>query len=166
MSAPLKEGPDLSQAARSSSGVGEGAERTFYNVNTPSAHIGRRRAILEKYPEVRNLMGRNPMSAVWIVALVAIQLLASYAAAQGEWWLILIAAFAFGAFVNHALYVLIHECTHNLVFRTAIGNRLAGMVCDFVLVVPSSMSFRKYHLLHHKHLGYRSEEHTLNSSHT
>ena len=58
-----------------------------------------------------------------------------------------------GRFLNHALYVLIHECTHNLVFKTPTANNILGIVCDFALVIPSAMGFRKYHLMHHKFLG-------------
>jgi sphingolipid delta-4 desaturase len=28
-----------------------------------------------------------------------------------------------------------------------------GLVCDIPLVLPSAMGFRKYHMIHHKHLG-------------
>jgi sphingolipid delta-4 desaturase len=49
--------------------------------------------------------------------------------------------------------VLIHECTHNLVFRKKTHNNYFGILCDFALAFPSAMAFRKYHLLHHQHLG-------------
>ena len=58
-----------------------------------------------------------------------------------------------GAFLNHALYVLMHEATHNLVFGTPVFNKIAGIICDFAFFVPSALSFRKYHLLHHQHLN-------------
>ena len=32
-------------------------------------------------------------------------------------------------------------------------NRLLGIFCDFALVFPGAMPFRKYHLLHHLHMG-------------
>jgi sphingolipid delta-4 desaturase len=68
-------------------------------------------------------------------------------------WLVLTAAWVFGAWFNHALYVFIHDSTHNLVFKSEAANRLIGMVCDFALVTPSAMAFRKYHLLHHARMG-------------
>src|SRR5262245_64612003 len=46
-----------------------------------------------------------------------------------------------------------HESTHNLIFAIPVLNKLAGLSCDFALIVPSAMSFRKYHLLHHQHLN-------------
>lgn len=116
-------------------------------------HRRRAREILAKYPEVRKLMGANPVSALWVVGLVAVQWLAAYLVNDLSWLWLLLAAYLFGAFVNHALYVLIHECTHNLVFRKKAYNNYLGILCDFALAFPSAMAFRKYHLLHHQHLG-------------
>ena len=119
----------------------------------PPTHRQRARAILSDHPEVRDLVGRNPWSAVWVTLLVAVQWLAAWLVHDVWWPWILVAAYLFGAFVNHALYVMIHECTHNLVFRNKAHNNLLGILCDFALVVPSAMAFRKYHLLHHQYLG-------------
>jgi len=128
----------------------------FIRADGPSTDKSRRQAILKAHPEVKALMGRNPWTAAWIVGLVGTQwaaaaLLARY---EAHWALIVVLAFGFGAFVNHALYVLFHECTHNLVFEPGWSNKVLGIVCDFALVFPTALSFRKYHLLHHKHLGH------------
>jgi len=80
-------------------------------------HRQRAREILAQHPEVRKLMGPNPASALWVVGLVAVQWLVAFLVTDLSWWWLLLVAYLFGAFVNHALYVLIHECTHNLVFR-------------------------------------------------
>ena len=117
------------------------------------SHRSRAQAIVAAHPEVKSLVGRNPWSAVWAVFLVSLQWLAAYALSEVFWLWIIVAAYLFGAFVNHALYVLIHESTHNLVFRKKDHNKLLGIFCDFALVTPSAMAFREYHLLHHKHLG-------------
>jgi len=125
----------------------------FTYAEGPNFHIGRRREIVAKYPEVRQLMGKNPWSAAWIVGLVSMQWLGSSFLSDAGWLWIVIAAFAFGAFVNHGLYVLMHECTHSLVFKSAGLNRLFGLICDFALVLPSAMGFQRYHLYHHRYLG-------------
>ena len=80
-------------------------------------HRQRAREIMARHPEVRRLIGANPTSALWVVGLVSAQWLAAYLVRDLSWLWILLAAYLFGAFINHALYVLIHECTHNLVFR-------------------------------------------------
>lgn len=127
----------------------------FLQADWPDAHLGRRKAILEKHPDVKGLMGPNPATAVFVVALVAAQLTAAGLIAAGDlhWLWVVVLAYLLGAFPNHALYVLIHECTHNLVFKRHWPNQLLGILCDFALVVPGAMAFRKYHLLHHKHMG-------------
>jgi len=58
-----------------------------------------------------------------------------------------------GATIDHALWTLIHECSHNLVFRSRTGNRLVAIGANLPLVIPSALSFCKYHLLHHRHMG-------------
>ncbi|MBL7684883.1 MAG: fatty acid desaturase, partial [Deltaproteobacteria bacterium] len=53
------------------------------------------------------------------------------------------------SFANHALFVVIHECTHNLVFKSTLANRWMGMIANFPQFFPSAMGFSKYHTLHH-----------------
>ena len=127
--------------------------RDFTYLEGPSSHFLRRREILARHPEVKGLMGRNPWTALWVVGLVSLQLtVAAFIGELGWLWLIVL-AYVFGAFPNHALYVLIHECTHNLVFEKSSWNKALGILCDVALAIPSAIAFRKYHLLHHKHLG-------------
>lgn len=125
----------------------------YTQVNTDTEHLLRRRQILAAHPEVKRLMGPYALSAVWVVGLVAAQIGIAALVGSMPWWAILIASYVVGAFISHALYVLIHEATHDLVSENRLLNRLFGILCDFALVVPSAMAFRKYHLLHHRHLG-------------
>ncbi|HVZ26852.1 MAG TPA: fatty acid desaturase, partial [Sediminibacterium sp.] len=69
------------------------------------------------------------------------------------WWVLLLVAYLAGALLDHALFVMIHECSHRLLFRSHIANRLAGMLANAPLVFPSSVSFETYHLKHHAHQG-------------
>jgi sphingolipid delta-4 desaturase len=46
-----------------------------------------------------------------------------------------------------------HECAHNLVFRNPTYSKVMGIIGDFGLLFPGAMAFRKYHLMHHQHLG-------------
>jgi sphingolipid delta-4 desaturase len=117
-------------------------------------HIQRRKDMLKKYPvQIRALMGNHPGTAFWIVLAVVSQFAAAYLLRdQGMGWVIL-SAFVFGAVINHALYVFIHEATHNLVFKNSLWNRAIAMFCDFALFAPGSMAFRKYHLIHHNRQG-------------
>ena len=128
-------------------------ERNYILQDGLNSHVYRRKQILEKYPKIRDLYGPYPLSAVYISLIVLFQLVISYFLRDQAWWIILIVAYAVGAFANHSLYVMIHECTHNVVLTTPVGNKIMGLVCDIPLVLPSAMGFRKYHMIHHKHLG-------------
>jgi sphingolipid delta-4 desaturase len=127
--------------------------RDYILTDGPNYHISRRREILAAHPEIRDLYGPYRMSAVYIVLIVAFQLLIAFLLKDFSWWIIAIAAYTVGAFANHSLYVMIHECTHNVVMKSAFGNKVMGLICDIPLVLPSAMGFRKYHMIHHKHLG-------------
>jgi sphingolipid 4-desaturase/C4-monooxygenase len=126
----------------------------FLHSNEAEPHIGRTREIIKKYPQIKNLMGRNPNTFLFIVGVVALQLLVAAAVSQLGWIWALVLAYAVGAFANHALFVLLHECAHNLVFKNRSANIWAGILCDLPNVFPSSVQFRKYHLKHHAFQGH------------
>ena len=135
--------------------VAEGSG-TFTVTAAEQSHRVRSRQILAAHPGVRILMGRDPTSFGWTIVLVALQLgiAIGLSVAAAPWWGVMLAAYCIGAFANHALTVLIHEYTHNLVFRTALANRLAAILANFPIVLPVAMSFRSFHMLHHEHLGH------------
>src|SRR5215475_554705 len=123
------------------------------NEQSQQIHTQRRKDIIKRYPEVRLLFGSYPLSALLIAGLVVLQWAVAWLLGDQPWYVILLAAYLGGAVLNHALYVLIHEATHNLIFAIPALNKICGLICDFALVVPSALSFRKYHLLHHQHLN-------------
>ncbi|HXT71566.1 MAG TPA: fatty acid desaturase [Vicinamibacterales bacterium] len=125
----------------------------FIRVPYDDPHISRARRMLAAHPELRDLAGPYPPSAVWIAVLVTVQLSLAFVLLGQPWYVWLPIAYIVGATIDHALWVLIHECAHNLVFRAPAGNKIAAIVANLPLVLPSAMSFCKYHLLHHKHLG-------------
>lgn len=120
----------------------------------PEPHIQRTKEIIRKYPQIKDLMGRNPYTFAYIIGIVSFQIIIAVLLKDQSWWLTLLCAYAVGAFANHALFTLIHECTHNLVFRSRLANIWAGVLCDLPNAVPSSVQFRKYHLKHHAFQGH------------
>jgi sphingolipid delta-4 desaturase len=119
----------------------------------PEPHHARTKAILRAHPEIRSYIGKNPFSMLVITGLVVLQLVLAWAVADAPWWAILIVAYVAGAIIDHALFVLIHEAAHNLIFRKPAWNYLAGMVANLPQVIPSSVSFKRYHLKHHSFQG-------------
>src|ERR1700761_1699506 len=74
----------------------------FTYTDAVNEHFQRRRDILARHPEVRTLIAKNPWTALWVVVLVAAQfVIAAYIGAT-PWWVLLIAAYAVGAVINHA----------------------------------------------------------------
>lgn len=116
-------------------------------------HRGRTQEILARHPEVRALIGRNPYTALLIVGTVALQLSVAYLLRDASWWWIFGAAYLVGAFADHALFVMVHECAHNLVFRRGWMNLVAAIVANLPQLFPSAISFRRYHLKHHAYQG-------------
>ena len=126
----------------------------YHHSDEAEPHIQRCKEMIKKYPEIRNLMGRNINTAYYIFGLVALQLGMAYAVKGLAWYFVLAIAWVVGAFANHALFVLIHECTHNMVFKNRVANLWAGILCDLPNAFPSSAAFRKYHLKHHAFQGH------------
>ncbi len=116
-------------------------------------HRGRTQAILRDKPQVRELFGKNPGSFLLIVSIVVLQVGLAASLRHCPWWLILLTAYAVGAFADHGLFVMIHECAHNLIFRSRLANMLSGMLANLPMVLPSSVSFQRYHLRHHAFQG-------------
>ncbi|NCI46129.1 fatty acid desaturase [Sediminibacterium soli] len=125
----------------------------FVKVQTCEPHRTRTKEILRECPEMRKLIGKNPYTFAAILGLVGIQLAACWMVSDQPWWVVLVVAYTVGAFADHALFVMIHECAHRLVFKTRTANRLAGLVANFPLLFPSSISFEKYHIKHHSFQG-------------
>ncbi|RYY97191.1 MAG: fatty acid desaturase [Chitinophagaceae bacterium] len=125
----------------------------FVYSNAPEPHRGRTKEILRQHPEIRNLIGKNPLSFAVILLLVGIQVAGAILLQDASWWWILGAAYLVGAFADHALFVMIHECAHKLIFKNPVANRLAGMFANLPQIFPSSVSFEKYHIKHHSFQG-------------
>ena len=130
-----------------------GSEPAFTHSDEPEPHRLRRRQILAAHPEAMALSGPAHASVLFIVGLVTLQLAVAFALRQSPWWLILIVAYVVGAVASHGLLVLIHECTHNLVWKGTRANRLLALLANVGIIFPAAMSFRKYHLLHNKYQG-------------
>ena len=119
-------------------------------------HPIRRMAILRAHPQVRALMGQDLWTFAVTAGVVGGQV--AMAALLGHlglayWWVALIAAYCLGAFANHAMFVAIHDYTHNLVFKNVLLNKLGLILADLPNAVPTAMGFRCYHVKHHSHLG-------------
>lgn len=126
---------------------------SFLPVSYPVPHPNRARQILAEHPEVRGLLGHNVWTAVAIGGIVAAQAVVAALMSHCPWWAMFPAAIFFGAYANHALWVLIHECTHNLVFRGRTANRWMAIVANLPMALPLAVSFSVHHIKHHRYLN-------------
>jgi sphingolipid delta-4 desaturase len=125
----------------------------FQGSTSAAPHRERMRALLKAHPELRGLVGPAPATAACIAAVCGAQLGAALLLAQAPGWAILLASYTVGAVLSLALWTLLHETTHDLVFRTGTANRLTGLLASLPLGLPVGATFRQCHLLHHRHPG-------------
>src|SRR5258708_36187545 len=110
----------------------------FSEVSEP--HRVRTLQILKQYPDVKKLMGKNPVTIFAIIGLVGGMIALSYLVRESTWRGVLLVAYFVGAFFNHALFVMIHECSHHLLFKTESLTRLAATVSNIPHIFPSAIS--------------------------
>lgn len=97
-------------------------------------------------------MGPDPWITVPVVLSVFIQITMSILVQDAPWWKLLLIAYVIGGTINHSLSLALHELTHNLAFGHSkpVANRLLGFFANLPLGVPASITFKKYHLEHHR----------------
>jgi sphingolipid delta-4 desaturase len=126
---------------------------SFTVADTPQPHFVRRQKLLAAHPELSQLFGNTPISALHILGLVSAQMAICFFLRNQSMWAILFVSWFVGAFLDHNMWIMIHESTHNLVLKSNFGNRCTAMFSNLPLIFPASMGFRTYHLLHHRHQG-------------
>src|ERR1044072_5722404 len=102
----------------------------FYQSESEQPHPGRARLIIKAHPEVRQLMVRNPWTALIAVSIVVMQAAIAYGMGRrgfGCCLFSLLIAYCVGAFANHAYYVIIHDAPHNLIFRNKRWNKMVAV---------------------------------------
>ena len=125
----------------------------FIHSQESEPHRTRTKQILEQFPQSRELIGKNPYTILVIIGLVGSMVGIAWLVRDQSWWIVFAAAYLYGAFANHALFVMIHECTHQLLFRGKTANRIAGMFANLPHIMPGYASFEKYHIKHHAFQG-------------
>lgn len=127
---------------------------SFSRVGTDEPHYSRRKAILAKHPEIKDLYGPDIRLFYIMSILVVVQLgLAVYATRldNGFAWFFL--CWSIGGTLTHWLSLGTHEVAHNLAFKNTFHNEVLGMVSNCAQGIPSAITFKKYHLEHHYSQG-------------
>ena len=129
----------------------------FHWTDTEEPHLARRLAILKAHPEVKKLFGKNPFlpwsTLIMVIVQVAVALYIGEAMAfLGLGWgipVFIVTAFFVGATISHALFLAVHEITHDLAYEKTWKNNLLSFFANIPIVLPYAMSFKRYHAMHH-----------------
>jgi len=98
-------------------------------------------------------MVKTPATFLVILGLVGGMVGGGWLLRDASWWIVLLAAYLGGAFANHALFVMIHECSHHLLFKKRWMNLSAAILANMPHILPSAISFVRYHIKHHSFQG-------------
>jgi len=135
-------------------GASGSVRRTDYEWSyTEEPHATRRKQILSKYPQIKDLYGVDPtikwVTLSWLVA----QFVVGYLLRDASWFHVFVVAYCFGSFANQALFLAMHEISHNLAFKTSTANRIFGCIANLTTAVPHFSMFQRYHMEHHQYQG-------------
>ncbi|XP_076041664.1 delta4-sphingolipid-FADS-like protein ifc [Oratosquilla oratoria] len=136
--------------------MGQHVSRTDFEWSyTAEPHASRRKEILKKHPNIKELFGNDPNLKWWVIVLVTFQILSLFLIKDLSWLWVVILAYCVGGTINHSLMLAIHEISHNLAFGhiRPLANRLLGIFANLPICLPFSVSFKGYHLEHHKFQG-------------
>lgn len=150
---------------------GSNSDHDFFWTYTEEPHRTRRLAIIKAHPEVQlkpphlykplsvcavanhlpplisqvtKLCGPEPLTKYVVAGVVGLQIFLAWYLSETPFfsWKFWIIAYVFGATSNQNLFLAIHEISHNLAFRSPLGNRLLAMVANLPIGIPYSASFR------------------------
>lgn len=116
-------------------------------------HFSRRQQLLERYPEMETLQGPDQRTFPFVLFLITIHLVvAQFVSSLSFIWQVII-GYMVGGTITHMLQLAIHDLSHNLCFHNILWNKLLGMFCNMVTLIPSSETFKRYHMDHHARLA-------------
>uniref|UniRef100_M4BF06 sphingolipid 4-desaturase n=1 Tax=Hyaloperonospora arabidopsidis (strain Emoy2) TaxID=559515 RepID=M4BF06_HYAAE len=128
-------------------------QQDFHWTPTDEPHATRRKLIMAKYPQVKKLFGHCWKTKYIVAATVLLQTYLALTAQHMSWPMYLCVLYVISGTANHAMMMGMHEVAHNLGFKKPLHNKLLGVVANLPLIVPSSTSFKRYHLDHHRYQG-------------
>jgi sphingolipid 4-desaturase/C4-monooxygenase len=117
-------------------------------------HLERRKKIISEYPEIKSLMAPyfNTFYIGFFVVIIQIYL-GSILANKSYNFIKGLILFNIFFTLHHLLIMVIHEVTHNIVFRNIKYNKLFLLYLNIPLILPFSLLYKRFHLVHHSLLN-------------
>jgi len=118
-------------------------------------HNDRRKFMSKKYPCIKELFGIDEHARHVVSAQVIFQVFMCYLIQDSSWPLIIFCSYFIGGVINHSLVLAIHDIGHNTSFGNSkpSWNRFFSMWANLPCGIPSAVTFKKYHIDHHRYLG-------------
>jgi sphingolipid delta-4 desaturase len=117
-----------------------------------SWHLERKKQILEKHPEVRQLIGTNPWTAVVFLIPFTLQMLLCCYVESAPFWQLVVLSYTVGSFLSSGMGVLGHEGAHGLVFANPrwLNKLFACIAFTPVFIGPFGNYWAVEHMYHHQ----------------
>lgn len=125
----------------------------FHIMPHDEPHSIRRKVILEKYPQIKELYVKDPLSAVIAAAIAIFQVTSAAYIQHTSWPVFFLWMYVVGASLNHTTQSLVHDLTHYTAFENINLNRFFAFIANLPTTFPSAMPFGHYHRDHHLFLG-------------
>lgn len=138
-------------------GAAKGMRKDFHWSTYKEPHVKRNKEILKKHPEIEKLYGPEPRVVPFVLAIMSSQFALAYYSQYFSGLVFFLVAWIYGGAASHALSLMTHELSHDLVFpRPSSGpnpNEWFGIFCNTAMGIPSSTMFKRYHMEHHLFQG-------------
>ena len=116
-------------------------------------HRERAREMLQAHPEIKQLFGNYPLTAVWCVLVAGTQIGLAAAISHFPWWVAIVTAYCVGALLNIALFQLAHECDHLMVFKSKFWNRYLFTLTSIPMFLSAHHTWWTEHIVHHNDMS-------------
>lgn len=61
-----------------------------------------------------------------------------------SWPVYLLVAYIYGGTVSHSLFLMTHELSHHLIFKTKSANEDFAMFCNCGMGIPAAITFKRF----------------------
>ena len=134
------------------------SKNDFYWADDKEPHFQRRQQILEAHPEVSKLFGINPKMKYFTLLWVSLQMTVATFSYQLSWIPFILVTYFVGATIIHAMFLAVHEITHDLAFTKKSHNNYFSFIANIPMIAPYAMAFKYYHGIHHWDQGKDGED--------